>query len=217
MKKLIKHIKYFRLNEKTFHSGMTILYLLFAFFLNGCDLLSTRSPEKPDTGRSTFQPPTDAGIVIENFKNAFKENNTENFIACLSDTSQTKSYLFTYVPTAEANGIYASIFQSWTISSERRAFNSIITKIQEGTYLDLTFENPHFELTSPDSTVFVSNYQIKIYHNIATIPKIFAGTVQFTIVPASNGLWSIYRWTDTKLNNDTIKDTWSILKAQFYN
>ena len=64
--------------------------LILCFVLvAGC---STRTPEAPDTGRSTYFPPTSPATVLSNLRYAVLEKNTENFMLCLSDQSTRSKY-----------------------------------------------------------------------------------------------------------------------------
>ena len=68
----------------------------------------------------------------------------------------------------------------------------------------------------PDSAVFVADYELNVEHLLTNIDKNFKGTLQFTIFPRDNGLWSIKTWYDLQNQTDSIK-SWSFLKAQMAN
>lgn len=189
--------------------------LALAFW--SCDWFATREPEDPDTGRSSFQPPTSADIVVSNFVNSLYEKNADNFLSCLADSTQTASFSYLFLPSAEANALFSSIFSQWERDSERQWATSMITSIESGVNPDMRLTNSRFEVLLPDSAVHISDYYLVVNHNIETIPEKFAGTMQLTLRHDANGLWSISRWIDTKAQNDSIPDTWSILKAQFFN
>ena len=193
-----------------------IKFILTIILITGCNLFETRNPEEPDTGRPSFQTPTSASVVILNFQNAILEKNVENYEACFADSVQTKNYHYIFTPTGEANGLYPLVFSMWDISSERRAFNSLVSNMKKDDYpkLDINFINPE---PFQDSIVYIGDYSLTLTHSVATIPEKFAGKLQLTIVQGEDGLWYVYRWIDTKTENDTIPDTWSIMKALFYN
>ncbi len=195
-----------------------LFYILFLLLLfQSCNWFSTRTPEEPDTGRSSYQPPTSADIVISNILNAVKEKNTDNYIACLSDSSAGSISLFEFRPAAEAYAIYTGIFDFWGINSERQYFVSAVSAIETEIYPIFVLNNSKFEILLPDSAVYVSDYYLDIEHNAEAIPTVFSGTMRLTIKPATSGLWAVCRWIDTKKNNDTIDNTWSEMKAMFFN
>ena len=192
------------------------IILLTIITLTGCGLFETREPETPDTGKSSFVPPTSPNIVISNFISAIDEKNVENYIACLADTAQSDEYYFYFKPTADAYALYSSIFGNWTLYSERNYFNTMISAMPADVYPDIKLINTRFEILLPDSAVFVADYDLTVQHSIASVEKRFSGTLQFTIYPRSNGLWSIKTWYDLQNNADTIQ-SWSFLKAQLAN
>ncbi|MFC2132128.1 hypothetical protein ACFLSQ_11905 [Bacteroidota bacterium] len=191
-------------------------YFLLCFILiSGCDLFSTRSPEIPDTGRTKYQPPTSASIVISNFINSIIEKNSENYISCFSDTAQNnREYLFT--PSSEAASQYPELFSYWDRSKELRAFNFMLAAIKEDNIPDITLTNDGWEILLPDSAVFYSDYLLTVPHDLQSTPNVFSGKLQFTLLP-NNNQWSIIKWIDISVDSDTIKPSWSVLKASFSN
>ena len=189
--------------------------VLFYIILSGCDLFSTRIPEPPDTGRSGFLPPTTATIALTNLINAVKEKNSENFLACLSDS--TSGYLsFTFTPSTEALAKFPGKFNLWNKYSEQRSYNSILAALKQDEKPELTFNTGtnDFEVLTSDSAVFYSDYYLKMPHNKDAIPTEFSGTVQFTLYLVKQR-WSISRWVDISSFEDSSKYSWSILKANF--
>ena len=192
------------------------MFSLLLFTMTSCELFTTRNPEAPDKNKSTFIPPTSPSIVVSNFISSIIEKNSSNYISCLADTTQNDKYPFNFRPTGDAATLYASIFQSWSLASERNYFNKLITATAIDVKPELTFENSRFDILLPDSALFVADYNLKINHDIAYINKEFRGTMQLIIFPRNNGLWSIKNWTDLKFVNDSIP-SWSFLKGQLSN
>ena len=189
--------------------------MLSIIFLQSCNWFSTREPEEPDTGRSTFIPPTSPDIVIANLKNAFLEKNLENYTASLGGSMDAEE--FEFIPSAQANAIYEAIFSSWDLNSERQAFVSMVSSMESETYPSIVLSNSEIEVLVPHSAVYISDYVIQADHSVSSIPDKFAGTLQFTLRPADNGNWYINRWIDTKAGSDEAEDSWSVLKANFFN
>lgn len=180
----------------------------------GC---ATRTPEDPIGSRGTFTPPTSPSVVIENFRAAVSEKNTENFMLCLSDVTSRSTYPYSFEPSAEARARYQSLFASWAVQKERQAFLSMISRLDADERPTLTLVNSNISFSSPDSTVYVADYELVVDHGITTIPTTLVGTMVLAITPEPSGQWSISRWTDAKRPTDTVESTWSLLKAQLTN
>lgn len=193
-------------------------YLLIFLALSSCGLFTTRDPESPDTDKSTYIPPTSASNVISNLTYAVKEKNAENYKSCFLDSAFSSGSKFSFIPSPDAFALYQSIFENWDIEDENRAFYSIISKLPEGKSPQLELSNYEYIDKQPDSETFISDYRILINHNIQGLDTLFAGTLQFILIRSKvNSYWYIQKWTDSNPSNDSIKATWSILKAQFAN
>ncbi len=184
--------------------------------ISACDMFSTRNPEEPDRGKSSYVPPTSPSIVVSNFISAIAEKNVENYLLCFADTSKSDKFYFQFKPTADAFSLYSSIFANWSIHSERNYFNKLINNIPADILPQISFKNTRFEVLLPDSAVFVADYELNIKHLINSVKKHFNGRLQFAIYPRDNGLWSIKSWYDYDVNKDTVQ-SWSFLKAQLAN
>lgn len=193
-----------------------ILIFASALIMSGCNLFSTRTPEEPNKKKSSFVPPTSASIVISNFINSITEKNVENYIACLSDTSQGDRQSFLFHASSEAMSAYSSTFVSWNLFSERRYFSTLINSTPADITPSFTFLNGKFDVLSPDSAVFTSSYMLKVNHTIDALAKSYSGIMQLTIVPRTSGLWSIRTWYDLQNSSDSLQ-SWSILKARLAN
>ncbi len=199
---------------KTTYTIITVAAIL----LSSCTLFSTRDPEDPTSGRSTFIPPTSPLTVISNFKSAIAEKNTENFVSCFSDTSRGGSRMYVFEPSAAVSAQFPSIFQSWNISSERQSFLAMLGKLPTDVVPILQLNNTQTTYPSPDSAVYEADYVLTVKHTMQTIPTAVAGYMRLTIAVQTSGLWSITRWTDSSPSQpDSINATWSLLKAKFSN
>jgi hypothetical protein len=190
------------------------LFVLSLFCLFSC---STRTPEDPIGSRGTFVPPTSPSIVIENFRAAVSEKNTENYMLCLSDPTTRSRYVYAFEPSAEARARFQSLFGTWSLLKERQSFVSMISRLSADVRPTLTFINSNFSFSSPDSSIFVTDYELVVEHGLTSIPTTLAGTMVLAITPEPSGLWSISRWTDAKRPTDSVEVTWSLLKAQLTN
>lgn len=195
-----------------------IVLLLFILLIQGCDLFNTRTPEDPDTGRSTFQPPTQPSIVVSNFRNAISEKNIDNYLLCFSDNSVDSSIgKFIFHPSVDASTLYPGLFDNWGSENERKYFNSLKSRLPSDINPIILFKNESYGISQPDSVVITYKYYLKLNFVDNSIDKEYAGTIQLTLVSQKNGLWSIFRWQDIKSPNDTIDATWSKLKGQMIN
>ncbi|MCO6466888.1 MAG: hypothetical protein J5I53_09760 [Bradyrhizobiaceae bacterium] len=191
-----------------------IVTLLLSSVLPSC---ITRTPEEPTGSRGTYSPPTTPGTVLENFRNAVEEKNTENFMLTLADGNSRSKYPYVFEPSAEVMGRYQSLFAGWNTNNERQAFLSMIARLATDQRPRLTFIDVAVNYSSPDSTVYVTNYELQVQHNLSTVPTLLKGSMVLTVTPETSGLWSISRWRDARLPSDSIESTWSLLKASLTN
>jgi hypothetical protein len=219
LKKSYIAINHYLKSTINYKGGFKIFLPAIFILLNiaGCNLFSTRNPASPDSNNSKFVPPTSPLIVVSNFNNAVIENNVDDFIYCLSDSATQSTRAYHFFPASDALSRYPSLFDNWTINSERRSFTSMVGSLIDGTTTDMKTFNSKLEINSTDSAVYTADYIINLKHNQKTIPTKCSGTFRLTIVPKSDGQWCIQNWYDIKYQNDTIPDSWSIIKAQFYN
>ncbi|MBM2816177.1 MAG: hypothetical protein HW421_2939 [Ignavibacteria bacterium] len=194
-----------------------IFCIITIFSFVSCNLFSTRNPEEPNTGGTIVEPPSTPEILISNLIKSFQKKNAENYISCLSYSGRIDNSQFEFIPSAEANSRYSSIFSLWDISSEHRAFISLASCFTVGNSPQVIFSHEVYDRSIPDSIIFVADYYLTAAHGKSNIPTIFSGRVQMTISKNAMGLLRIKRWIDTSKENDTIQNTWSILKAQFNN
>lgn len=192
-----------------------IIILTIAFILQACDLFNTRNPEDPNTGQSSFIPPTSPEIVITNFQNAIFEKNAENYISCFTDSVPYLIKSFVFTPTADANAKYPGLFSSWNLFSERQYFISLLSAVPSELSPKLTLSESNFDLLSTDSAVFKTNYFFNTNHSATGTSELFSGKLYFTLFPNNNGLWAIGSWIDLRKEGDTVSVSWSNLKALF--
>ncbi len=194
-----------------------IVCVLFAVVCCSCTIFTTRTPEPPDTRRSSFQPPTSTQVVISNLQAAIREKNIENYIQCLvAGDSGTAQQRYSFEPSAEAAARFASVFIGWNVVKERQSFTAFTAKIPAMSAPTIQLTNDRFELMSPDSVVFVADYLIRPNAPQSGIGTEFAGRMRLSIVSFANGFWAIRRWTDQALPQSQ-SASWSVLKAQFAN
>lgn len=192
-------------------------YMLL-FFLAGCSLFETRDPEDPINTNSSFKPPYTAGTVISNFVNSIAEKNPNNYIACFSDSSQGDAMSFVFVPSQEAMSNYPGLFVNWSLTQEKRHINYLVNNISTDSVPFIYLANTtNFDVLLTDSAIITTDYELTPRHSKEKSIIKFRGTLQFALYRRkSNGWWSIQRWSDNRLENDSASTTWSILKGIFY-
>lgn len=191
-----------------------IVALIASLVFYGCQ---TRTPDSPTAARGSFTPPTSASVVIDNFRNAVIEKNTENFMLCLADFPTRSNFAYVFQPSAEIGSRFSALFNTWSIQKERQAFLSFVSRLSTEENPLLEYLNSNVAFTSPDSIVFVSDYTLTAPIELTGVSTTLTGTMVLTITPEPSGLWSISRWSDAKGAADTSEATWSVLKAQLSN
>ena len=136
------------LTQTALKAARLVCGMLCLTMLVGC---TTRTPETPTGTRGTFEPPTSPAIVLANLRNAVTERNTENLMLCLADPTTRSTYTYRFEPSAEVRARYQSLFDAWSLNSERQAFLSLIARLPpEGRpTLDLTTASIAFSSASP--------------------------------------------------------------------
>jgi hypothetical protein len=189
-----------------------ILMLVLALGAAGCDILTTRDPEPPTQGSSTFVPPTAPELVLANLRSAVSEKNVENYMRCLVDTlSAARSFQF--VPTASALGRYPSAFLQWSLQSERTWFSSLLALTPAQAAASLSLDGG-FSVIVSDSAVYTGTYALAVAHALPGVPETVRGQVQLVMALDRSSQWSIVRWTDTPVGTEP---SWSEWKGRFGN
>ncbi len=177
----------------------------------GCDIFSTRSPEKPSETGSSFVPPTTPSIVIDNLTNAVRDRNTEDYIRCFVD-SNFSDQRFVFQPTQSAQTGSGALFRDWNLSSERAYFENFKSKVPTGSESALLLNGAVFQTVTADSAVYTAAYTLVVQHTVQTIPKQAQGTLLFVLALDRNNNWAIARWIDNTAGSDF---SWSDFKARF--
>ncbi len=187
----------------------TVLFVAVLPLLAGCNIFSTRDPETPITNRSAHEAPTSPEIVISNFITSIREKNPANYLSCFVGDTVTGLQAFVFEPSAEAMGVYPSLFSQWSVAEEQRYFTSLL--------LDVGNKVPSIELASQnDATVVEPNRTIYTYDYIFTpVSTVFKGRMRLTVDRLPNGNWAISRWTDEPQSGEQNEQTWSFLKAEY--
>ena len=187
------------------------LIILFQIVFFGCDIFETRTPEEPDTGRTTFITPTTPDQLFENMTKAFEEKVLENYMACFVDPAFSDKG-FVFVPTAGAISAYSTL-ASWDLQSERSYFNNLRTLPGEGNPIILTLSEIADPIRTGDSAVYQFNYRILLQLEDDRNSEEFRGSLLFRIYRDSRQQWCIGEWQDNNINDYL---SWSDLKGRYY-
>jgi len=193
--------------------GQRLFRLLVLTILVGCtNPFSTRDPEQPTSGGLSWVPPRRPEIVLENLKTAILEQNIENYLRCLSDsTRQARPYRFIADPQVASEN--PGTFENWTREDERAYFSQLRAQLPPDSLRFLTLV-PVQTTQYADSALFIQNYTLTVRHTQQDhgVPGVVSGQARFWMGTDQFGDWAIYRWEDRALG---AAPTWSALKAIF--
>lgn len=192
--------------------AIRLLATIGMLFLLSCDLFEPRSPEEPTDARGRFIPPTTAEIVIENFINAINERNTQHYVQCFADPTHT-DIPFEFIPTQEAQRLFAGLFTEWTVRDERTYFDNVIASVPQSGAFNVILIDGRFESQSAAEATYIASYRLTAQHANDAYPHyVFEGTLRFEMTTDDNSNWVISRWADLA-GTDT--RSWSELKGNF--
>ncbi len=149
-------------------------------------------------GSSSYVPPTDPSIVFQNIRSAFAEKNVVNYLKAFPDTG------FAFIPTSNAQSLYADIFRNWSKVNEEQYFLSLCNR-----------STPTLEwLSLQERTRTSSSVLYEATYKISGLPSgsTASGKMNVTLVTTIAQLWVIERWIDYETVGTY---TWSTLKATY--
>ena len=184
--------------------------LSVVLLVSGCDLFSTRYPEKPDVPRFDYLQPVDVTSLLSNFSNSVQTKSTQYYLKSFSD-SLKNGKRYTFIANAEAVSKYASLAFGWSVKDEEQYLNNIINKIPNESSININLDNQDL-VSYGDSAYLSASYTLTVPHNIQGLQNVFVGKLQFKLVRDAQQLWTIYQWLDIKSGD---LPTWSELKGYF--
>lgn len=182
--------------------GIAILFA--ALLLSGCGLFSTRSPESPDTGRNNWNTPRVPTDVLTNLSAALFERDAVNYLKSFDQN------LFAF----EADQVTIArdpTVSPWTFDMESQHISRLLSAgtLRPDSILSAVF-------TATDQTILADSAQIRTRYELTAgvsltgVPHTMAGTADFYLRMGSEGYWQIYRWRDTRTEDQS---TWSDFKS----
>ncbi|GIK60548.1 MAG: hypothetical protein JETCAE03_18340 [Ignavibacteriaceae bacterium] len=176
--------------------------------VSGCELFQVREPEDPDETKSSFRVPVEPADVIQNLINSFKDKNSNDYKKNLSSGLPLVNRDFFFVPSGNVSSIFPI---DWHVDDEFQYFNNLVTKSPESVPITLSFTGEIYDVRA-DSALYTAQYSISV-PVLNSDPKIYQGSLKFTMTRDINSAWIIYFWED--IANQGFK-SWSDLKIEFY-
>lgn len=183
-----------------------IVILILAF--SGCDLFNAREPEDPTETKSSYRVPVEPKDVIQNLINSFSDKNSNDYKKNFSTGLPLVTRDFFYVPSGNVTSIFPS---DWYVDDEFQYFNNLLSRSPESIPVTLSFSEEVYDIRA-DSSLYTAKYSISVpVQN--SVPKIYQGSLKFTMTRDINSAWIIYYWEDIAVQN---AKSWSELKIEFY-
>jgi len=185
-----------------------IFFFILVFGLTACDLFTVRDPESPTDTKSSYRVPFEPAGVIDNLKNAFKDKNSNDYKKNFSTGLPLVNRDFFFVPSAN---VFTSFPTDWYVEDEFQYFNNLVTRTPNNIPVSLSFSDEIFDIRA-DSSIYSAKYFISV-PVLNSEPKIFEGSLKFSMTTDINSAWIIYFWEDIAKQG---AKSWSELKLEFY-
>jgi hypothetical protein len=188
------------------HRSVLCLAVAVSISLMSCDLFKTRTPAEPSQQSSSYIPPTDPSLVLQNMISAFQDGNAVNYAKSFSSNS------FVFMPSANARNKYGIDWTTWSKAQEQQCFEKILNHFSSKSRVGLVFE-PYTPTYSNNTSQVETDYHLTLPSD-AGVSKKFNGRVQYLLAQDQSGLWYINQWLDV---GTTVTDsTWSDVKGVAY-
>ena len=182
---------------------MYVSWMVFtALWAASCNLFTPRTPEEPQSAVSStlaFRPPTVADVVLTNLTNAFVSLSAVDYARTFSPAPTTDNLTtsdFVFTPAPETAGVAATLFQNWTILSERRFFENFRSQTQRGSTPQFQLTIDERNITSPTELQLSVSYRLTASYNAADIPSVCRGRAVLRLLQSPQGFWYIREWRD---------------------
>ena len=185
-----------------------ILLLTLLISLAACDLFQVREPEDPTETKSNYRVPVEPKDVIQNLINAFNDKNPNDYKKNFSTGFPLVNRDFFFVPSGN---VLSNFPTDWTINEEFQYFNNLITRSTQDVPISLSFIDEVYDIQS-DSSIYSAKYFISV-PVLNSDPKVYEGSLKFTMTTDINAAWIIYFWEDIAKQDSK---SWSELKIEFY-
>ena len=185
-----------------------ILLPILLISISACDLFQVRDPQVPTETKSNYRVPVEPKDVIQNLVNAFKDKNPNDYKMNFSTGMPLVNRDFFYVPSGNVLSVFPT---DWYVDEEFQYFNNLITRTPQDVPITLSFTDEVYDIRA-DSAIYSAKYFISV-PILNSDPKVFEGSLKFTMTTDINAAWIIYFWEDIANQNSK---SWSDLKLEFY-
>ncbi|OGU69680.1 MAG: hypothetical protein A2W30_00375 [Ignavibacteria bacterium RBG_16_36_9] len=185
-----------------------ILLLSFLLSLAACDLFQVRDPEDPSETKSSFRVPVEPKDVIQNLINAFNDKNANDYKKNFSTGLPLVNRDFFFIPSGN---VLSSFPTDWYVDEEFQYFNNLIIRSPQDIPITLSFTDEQYDIRA-DSTIYSAKYFLNV-PALNSAPKVYEGSLKFTMTTDFNDAWVIYFWEDIAKQD---YKSWSELKIEFY-
>jgi hypothetical protein len=185
-----------------------ILLLSFLVSLTACDLFQVRDPEDPSQTKSSYRVPVEPKDVIQNLINSFKDKNPNDYKKNFSTGLPLVNRDFFFVPSGN---VVSSFPTDWYVDEEFQYFNNVVSRSPQDIPITLSFTDEVFDIRA-DSSIYSAKYFLSL-PVLNSEPRVFQGSLKFTMTTDINAAWVIYFWEDIA---DQESKSWSELKIAFY-
>jgi hypothetical protein len=185
-----------------------ILLLSFLLSLAACDLFQVRDPEDPSETKSSYRVPVEPKDVIQNLINAFNDKNANDYKKNFSTGLPLVNRDFFFIPSGN---VLSSFPTDWYVDEEFQYFNNLITRSPQDIPITLSFTDEQYDIRA-DSTIYSAKYFLNV-PALNSAPKVYEGSLKFTMTTDFNDAWVIYFWEDIAKQD---YKSWSELKIEFY-
>ena len=151
--------------------------------------------------------------VLINLRNAIQDKNLTNYLSSFTNNPKNGRH-FGFRPDQNARLRFPGTWDNWTIDGEGTYANNAFQSMPADSIPRLTFVGDLLETPLPDSTILISDYELRFPHTRPKeqFPSTARGRLEFRLATTPEGLWAIYFWIDESRDDSP---TWSELKALF--
>jgi len=185
-----------------------ILVITILSSLVGCDIFQVRDPEEPSETKSSYRVPIEPKDVIQNLINAFNDKNPNDYKKNFSTGLPLVNRDFFFAPSGN---VLSSFPTDWYVDEEFQYFNNLITRSPQDIPITLSFTDEVYDI-SADSSIYSAKYFLSV-PVLNSEPKVFEGSLKFTMTTDINAAWIIYFWEDIAVQGFK---SWSELKLESY-
>jgi len=185
-----------------------ILLITSSLTISACDLFQVRDPEDPSQTKSSYRVPVEPKDVIQNLINSFKDKNPNDYKKNFSTGLPLVNRDFFFVPSGN---VVSSFPTDWYVDEEFQYFNNVVSRSPQDIPITLSFTDEVFDIRA-DSSIYSAKYFLSL-PVLNSEPRVFQGSLKFTMTTDINAAWVIYFWEDIA---DQESKSWSELKIAFY-